>query len=196
MGSSIDATPLNASSDVGASRLAVPSHRLFFALWPGDSLRRALAGRATALVTPDLGRAQRPDQLHMTLEFLGSVPADRLPAILDAAAEVRAGPFEVLLDALEHWRRPQVLCLVAREVPAALTGLVQALRAGLSTRGFDIERRPYRAHVTLGRKVARPPDVAVTEPVRWPASDFVLVESMTEQSGSAYRPLAAWPLRA
>jgi 2'-5' RNA ligase len=159
-------------------------------------VREALAARVATLVTPGTGRAQRPDQLHLTLEFLGSVPADRVPAIREAAAEVRAAPFEVVLDALEYWRRPQVLCLVARETPPELAGLVQALRAGLTARGFDTERRPYRAHLTLARKVARPPDLAPTDPVRWPATDFVLVESITERSGSVYRPLATWPLQA
>ena len=178
-----------------APRKAGPSHRLFFALWPGDPLRQALAARVAALVPPGTGRAQRPDQLHLTLEFMGSVPADRLQAIREAADEVRAEPFEVTLDALEYWRRPQVLCLVARETPPALAGLVQALRSGLAARGFDTERRPYRAHFTLARKVVRSPDLAPTDPVPWPASDFALVESITERSGSIYRPLAAWPLR-
>lgn len=173
-----------------------PTRRLFFALWPGEPLRQALAERVAALVRPGAGRAQRPDQLHVTLEFMGSVPVVRLPDLVEAAAAVRAEPFELVLDALEYWRRPQVLCLVAHEIPAALAGLVQALRAGLAARGFDPERRPFRPHLTVARKVARPPDLAPTDPCRWPATDFVLVESITERSGSLYRPLAAWPLQA
>jgi 2'-5' RNA ligase len=169
---------------------------VFFALWPGEPLREELAARVAALVTPGTGRAQRPDQLHLTLEFIGSVAEERLPAVRAAAAEVRAESFDLVLDALEYWRRPQVLCMVAREIPPALASLVQSLRAGLAARGFDTERRPYRPHLTLARKVARPPDLGPAEPVRWPATDFVLVESLTERSGSVYRPLAAWPLQA
>ena len=188
--------PLSAPGQDAAPSPAGKTHRLFFALWPGEPLRQALAERVAALVAPGTGRAQRPDQLHLTLEFMGSVPADRLLAVREAAAEVRAAPFEFVLDALEYWRRPRVLCLVAREIPPALAGLVQALRTSLAARGFDTERRPYRAHLTLARKVAPPPNLAPTEPVRWPATDFVLVESITERSGSDYRPLAAWPLQA
>ena len=186
---------MNAPGEVAGPCPAGKTHRLFFALWPGDPLRQALAERLAALAAAGTGRAQRPDQLHLTLEFLGSVPTDRLPVIREAAAEVRAEPFEVVLDALEYWRRPQVLCLVARGVPPALAGLVQALRTELEARGFDTERRPYRAHLTLARKVDRPPDPSPTDPVRWPATDFVLVESITERSGSVYRPLPAWPLQ-
>ncbi len=186
---------MNAPDQVAAPGPTAKTHRLFFALWPDEPLRQALAERVAALVAPGTGRAQRPDQLHLTLEFMGSVPADRVPAVLEAAAEVRAEPFELMLDALEYWRRPQVLCLVAREIPPALGGLVQALRAELAARGFDTERRPYRAHLTLARKIARRPEFAPTDPVRWPATDFVLVESITERTGSVYRPLATWPLQ-
>jgi 2'-5' RNA ligase len=72
---------------------------------------------------------------------------------------------------------------------------VQALRAGLAARGFDTERRRYRAHLTVARKVARAPDLVTTDPVCWPATEFSLVESITERTGSIYRPLAAWPLQ-
>lgn len=187
---------MSAPGHVGTRRPGDKAHRLFFALWPGGPLRQALAERVAALVPPGTGRVQRPDQLHLTLEFMGSVPAARLPEVVEAATAVRAEPFELVLDGLEYWRRPQVLCLVAREIPPALADLVQALRAALAARGFETERRPFRAHLTLARKVARPPDPAPAGAFRWPAADFVLVESITERSGSVYRPLAAWPLQA
>lgn len=175
---------------------AVQAHRLFFALWPGEPLRSALAHRVESLVPPGLGRPQRPDQLHLTLEFLGSVPSARLQAARDAAAAVQGEPFELILDAVEYWRRPRILCLVAREIPPALAQLVHTLRAELASRGFDPERRPYRAHLTLARKVGQTPGPAAVEPLRWPATEFALVESVTERAGSIYRPLRAWPLRA
>ena len=174
---------------------AVQTHRLFFALWPTEALRRALAGRVAALVPPGAGRAQRPDQLHLTLEFLGSVPAARLPDLREASAAVHGEPFELVLDALEYWRRPRVLCMVARELPPALVALVQSLRNELASRGFESECRPYRAHLTLARKVGKPPGPAAVDPVHWPATDFALVESVTERAGSIYRPLGAWSLQ-
>lgn len=174
---------------------AVQTHRLFFALWPTEALRTALAGRVAALAPPGSGRVQRPDQLHLTLEFLGAVPAARLPDVREAATAVRAEPFELVLDALEYWRRPRVLCLVARELPPALAALVQSLRSELASRGFEPECRPFRAHLTLARKVGQPPGLAPTDPVHWPATDFALVESVTERAGSIYRPLGTWSLQ-
>jgi 2'-5' RNA ligase len=172
------------------------SHRLFFALWPGDPLRSALAPRIRALQPVGAGRPQRPDQWHVTLEFLGAVPASRVAAVHDAAAKVRGTPCELLLDAVEFWRRPEVLCLVARETPPPLAGLVAQLRAALAAQGFEPETRPFRAHVSRARKVTQPVSTVPFEPLVWPVAEFALVESVTDRSGPFYTPLASWPLHA
>jgi len=169
-------------------------HRLFFALWPSDDLRSALAPRIRALQPEGAGRPQRPDQWHVTLEFLGPVPASRVDLVRDAAAQVRAAPGEIVFDAVEYWRRPEVLCLVARVLPPSLDALVGQLRAGLAARGFEPESRPFRAHLTLARKVHAPVAVVPFQPLSWPVADFALVESITDRSGSVYTPLATWPL--
>jgi 2'-5' RNA ligase len=169
-------------------------HRLFFALWPGDDLRSALAPRIRALQPEGVGRPQRPDQWHATLEFLGSVPASRVAVAREAAEQVRAEPCEIVFDAVEYWRRPEVLCLVARVLPPALDALVTQLRAGLAARGFEPDSRPFHAHLTLARKVHAPVAVVPFQPLPWPVADFALVESITDRSGSVYTPLAKWPL--
>ncbi|NJD30426.1 MAG: RNA 2',3'-cyclic phosphodiesterase [Gammaproteobacteria bacterium] len=170
-------------------------HRLFFALWPADDLRLALAPRIRALLPAGGGRPQRPDQWHVTLEFLGSVPASRVAAVREAAAQVRGGPCEIVFDAVEFWRRPEVLTLVARVLPSPLDSLVTQLRAALAARGFETESRPFRAHLTLARKVTHPVSPVAFEPLHWPAADFALVESITDRSGSVYTPLASWNLQ-
>lgn len=170
-------------------------HRLFFASWPGDGLRSTLAPRIRALQPDGVGRPQRPDQWHVTLEFLGSVPASRVAAAREAAGQVQAGPCEIVFDAVEFWRRPEVLTLVARQLPSPLGTLVDQLREALAARGFEPESRPFRAHMTLARKVARPVTLGAFEPLRWPVADFALVESVTDRAGSVYTPLASWNLR-
>lgn len=170
------------------------THRLFFALWPGEPLRNALAPHIRALQPVGAGRPQRPDQWHVTLEFLGAVPASRVDAARDAAASVRGRPCELQFDAVEYWRRPEVLCLVAREVPPPLVDLVSQLRSALAQRGFQPESRPFRAHVTLARKVSQPVATPSFEPLAWPVTGFALVDSITDRAGSVYTPLATWPL--
>jgi len=169
--------------------------RLFFALWPDAHLRSSLSERVPHVLEGLGGKPQRPDQWHVTLEFLGSVPASRLAAARDAAAQVRGGQCEIVFDAVEYWRRPEVLTLVARVLPPPLDSLVTQLRAALAAKGFEPESRPFRAHMTLARKVTHPVTPVAFEPLHWPVSDFALVESITDRSGSVYTPLASWNLR-
>jgi len=130
----------------------------------------------------------------VTLEFLGSVPASRMALASEAASMVRAGPLEIVFDTVEYWRRPEVLCLVAREVPAPLASLVSQLRSALAARGFATEQRVFRAHFTLARQVVNAAAAPPFEPIRWPARDFALVESVSDRAGSRYRSRARWSL--
>ena len=173
------------------------SDRLFFALWPGPALRDGLAARLPGWTRGITGRVQRPDQWHVTLEFLGDVSAERQIAVQAAAASVRATSFEVQFDAIEHWRRPQVLCLVARQVPEPLVQLVADLRAALAAAGFAPEARAYRPHVTLARKVsAAAPSVHVNPPFAWSSDRYALVRSTSGPAGSRYEPVGWWNLAA
>lgn len=177
-------------TDPGSAR------RLFFALWPdAEVLARAVDAVAT-LVPPGAGRPQRADQLHLTLEFLGGVPESRLQAVREAGATAAAAgsPGAIVLDRLEHWRRPQVLCLTASMVPEPVVALVGSLRDELTARGFRPERREFRPHLTLARKVVRGPSSAAIDPVAWRVDGISLVESTTDPAGSRYSRLETWPL--
>jgi 2'-5' RNA ligase len=174
------------------------ARRLFFALWPGPEALAAAAAAVHRLVPHGTGRPQRPDQLHLTLEFLGGVPEPRLVSVLEAGTAVAgsATPFEILLDRLEHWQRPQVLCLTASVVPEPLVALVRSLRAALAVRGFEPEERSFKPHLTLARKMRMPPSAESTESLRWAAHEYSLVESITGPEGSRYERLSTWPMRA
>ena len=143
------------------------------------------------------GRRQRPDQWHVTLQFLGDVPESRLPAVLDAgsAASGAAMACDIAFDRLEYWKRPQVLCLAAGLAPEALVALAGALRQELRRRGFTFDERPFRAHVTLVRGLGQRPPRPAFEPLVWPVHGYSLVQSMTERSGARYVEIAAWPAR-
>ena len=168
--------------------------RLFFALWPDEPLRATLAGRLPALVSGLGGRPQRPDQWHVTLEFLGEVPGERQPAVRQAAMRVHGASCALNFDRLDYWRRPQVYCLAASQVPTELAGLVRGLRAALAEEGFTPEAREFRPHVTLARKVREARPCALDPPLVWPDDRFALVRSITDPAGSRYEPLDWWNL--
>jgi 2'-5' RNA ligase len=173
--------------------VSVRARRLFYALWPDDPVRHALLHWQTANL-PAAVRWQHRADLHLTLHFLGLVAQDRLDALCALGAGLRAEGFELILDELGHWPRPQVLWAGPAETAPELVELHARLGAGLQALGFEPDSRPFAAHVTLARKIRRwPQGAAALAAVRWPVREFALVESVPG-AVPAYQPLARWPL--
>ena len=78
-------------------------------------------------------------------------------------------------------------------MPDELPRLHARIETGLNALGIETEARTYKPHVTLARKVRKPPAVTELAPVDWPVRELVLVES---RAGAApmYQPLARWVL--
>lgn len=178
--------------------------RLFFALWPDEEQRAALAHATAKAVRGCGGRPMPGVSLHVTLCFLGGVPAARLTE-LDALARriatsrAPAAPLALEFEHLEHWVRPQLLCaLTAPRAPSAEIPLAQNLARALGQRcaaaGFNPDLKPFREHVTLARKVVKARFDARIHPVRWEFAAFTLLESRTLPSGSVYSVVESYPL--
>jgi len=171
------------------------SHRLFFALWPEEETLRRLQPVVQRLKRASPARWLPAERLHLTLAFLGAIEAERLPAVLRCGQAVSADPGGLLLDRVEYWRGPGVICLTSSGEHSGVDELAAELAKRLRDSTFALEKRPFRAHLTLARKCSRaPPEAALSEPIRWPLRAFSLVESIATREGSCYRILASWPL--
>lgn len=168
--------------------------RVFFALWPEPPLRARLSALAGQLHKTLGGRRTHADTVHLTLVFIGELEAARLPDLLALAAAVRVPAFEIGFDRVDCWRRNHIAHLGASQVPDALLDLVRQLEAGLDRTGVGFDRRAYVPHVTLLRKADCGKENPASEPLRWPARDFVLVTSSLRPEGAHYVELGRWPL--
>jgi 2'-5' RNA ligase len=166
---------------------ATPPHggrheRLFTALWPPPSLRAAIAQWQDGWAWPRQAARVKADRLHVTLHFLGDVPAARLPELV-RALPVPFEPFALELGVAEVWPNG-VAVLQPLATPARLRRLHAALGARIAGLGWPLDERPYRAHVTLARRAhgAKPP---VQGPgLRWLVADgYVLVRSLPQGAG-------------
>ena len=171
--------------------------RLFFALWPGEREREALGAWQRALA-PGLeggARAVPPERLHLTLLFLGGVEEPARACLEEAAGRLALpGPFTLRLDRLGHWAGPRVLW-AGGEAPAPLLELVGGLRRAAQGCALAVEERPFALHLTLFRKVRRPPPLPPPpRPLRWTVGGFVLAASRTLPDGARYELLRRWPL--
>jgi RNA 2',3'-cyclic 3'-phosphodiesterase len=189
------------------------NRRLFVALEPPDGVRRRIAALAAELKR-SAGRAADDvrripvENVHLTLQFLGAVPEERVPAftaaVVAAAAAARPAALEVKgAGGFPNARRPRVLWLGLGGDVAAAEALVAALGRSLGPLGFAPEDRPWSAHLTIGRAresrgapglagaLAPRPDA---EGVPWRAAEVVLFESHLSPKGPRYEALLRAPL--
>ncbi len=170
-------------------------HRLFFALWPDDELRAQLVARTAHALTQQ-PRVMQPENLHVTLAFIGAVPAAQLQAVIAIGNSVVFTGGELVFEQLTIWQPAHVLVLKAVQVPQALQQLVSALQQRLTAAGFQLDQRQYQPHVTLARDVrvtaSEKSSETTIEPLHWHARQFVLVESIRHEQGVRYQVLATY----
>lgn len=169
------------------------SERVFFALWPDDITRRQLTQLSQQITQGLAGRVIHADNLHITLVFIG--PVDSHQCLETVAATIQGQRFSLTLDQLGYWRKPQIFWLGTTQLPTALSSLVNQLTAELRVCGYQLESRPYQAHVSLMRKVSSlPQPLPSIPPLQWSVEAFCLVRSLTSAQGAHYQVIARWPL--
>jgi len=97
----------------------------------------------------------RPENIHLTLKFLGNTPEDRLKSIEAALTRACMGmnPIEGEIKgagAFPNPGRPSVLW-VGLECPPALLELKERIESELGALGFEPDDRPFSPHLTVGR---------------------------------------------
>ena len=169
--------------------------RLFFALWPDNGLRQAIASLQGLRNVKDFGRRIPLDNIHITLAFLGNVDKARKECIAHEAGSMHGRSFKLVLDRLGYWSRPQILWLGPSHIPHELESLSEMMNARLLKCGMTSEERPYKPHLTLARNVKKPPPRIKIEPVTWDVKRYSLMESLPVLTrGVNYQELACWEL--
>jgi len=148
-------------------------------------------------------RWTRPDQLHLTLVFLGSLPVVEVGRIDAAVARVAASwrPFAVTMGGgdgfTERRRGGGVAWLRVADGYDEAARLSHALDEAIGASAFrDVAPRP---HLTLARGIDRQllSDLragSVGDGLGWPIDNVVLFRSHTGHGGSRYEALSRHPL--
>lgn len=176
--------------------------RLFVALAISAEVRERLAAQLKELrhAEPSI-RWTDPENLHLTLKFIGHVPDEKLSCIRDALAIVNAASpisFEVRgLRFFPNERRPSV-AWAGVQAPAELANLAGAVDRSLEGCGIHRETRAFAPHITLAR--FKDPRLSQTLRARigqsrneffglQVSSQFELMESKTKSTGAEYTTL-------
>jgi 2'-5' RNA ligase len=148
--------------------------RLFFALWPDDVTRRALQ----SLQHEISGRVSRPENLHLTLAFLGEQPRHRVPELQEVLNAMPPFASRLMIDVLGYFRGARIAWAGMAQPDPALMQWQGLLRAELAARRFIGPRlETFNPHITLARDAEKPPHTVLATPIAWLANRIVLVES-------------------
>jgi len=178
--------------------------RLFVAIEISPEVRAALAALLKELraIAP---RAKwvRPENLHITLKFLGETDSSKLAAIRNALSTIRSSQAATFrfrgLGCFPNAKRARVLW-VGMEASPNLPPLAAEIDQAMHKLGFPLEDRPFTPHLTLARfqPPGLPPELAATQesvPREFgslTAGEFHLIESKLKPAGAEYTSLQSF----
>jgi 2'-5' RNA ligase len=169
---------------------------LFFALWPDEGVRARLARWSSELHAVCGGRPTRPENLHVTLAFLGSVEEARAAEAERAAGGVAPRAISLVLDEPGYWKHNRIAWAGTSVVPPGLEAFVSGLRGALERSQIHFDAKPFVSHVTLLREAREPRAMPALEPIEWRLDGFALVQSVISPRGSRYEIRKSWKGRA
>ena len=174
--------------------------RVFFGLELPEDLRERIA-----MISDGIERARfvPPENLHITLRFIGEVDEPTLQDIADAADDLRVEPVAVTLIGAGHFEsRSRVSAVwLGVEPSAPLIALRARIEAALVRAGLPPERRKFRPHVTVARmNKGRPDEIhhwlaanTMFRAVPFTAHRFVLFSSVPGPEGPNYTAECGFP---
>ena len=168
----------------------VRRHRLFFALEPGGSVREQVS--AYQAVLPVSGRAVPAHQFHVTLSFLGMQEELVIEQLRAIASRLAFQPCELALDQPGQFGRAGIFWLGTSNIPDELAAFQHDLVSALLEARIGYDRKPWKFHLTLYRKMRKHSPTMPAVAIRWRLAGFSLIESVGVKNGVEYHPLGRW----
>jgi 2'-5' RNA ligase len=182
--------------------------RLFIAIVPPPEVQREALGEARSLQWSGEIRWLPPENVHLTLKFLGDTPDSDLAGLDAAIANVCSGHRALDLDlrgagAFPSTQRGRVPWVGVGTGSERLGALASELEDKLASLGFERENRAFHPHATVGRAKSgketglrlggseRNPRVG---PLAFRAESVELLRSRLSEGGAVYSTVASYPL--
>lgn len=164
--------------------------RLFAAVLPDEAAVGALACAARELRADSVrGNFVVPDNYHVTLAFIGET--ERATEAIEALRAVEADAFALTLAGVGKFSRTRGdTYWYGVRMSAALEALYARTQAELTARGFELEARGFRPHVTLARDVIRKSNKEIQAPeIYFKVSAIALMRSDRIDGRLIYSPV-------
>lgn len=186
------------------------TRRLFVAAWLPETAREEASEVLERLRESDTSvKWVSPENLHVTLRFLGDVEESFLDSMIQRLTKEFASveSFDVRFDGIEMFPKrgaPRVVWIGLERGAREIASLASRTERALLDAGVlsEIEKRPFQAHVTLGRPrgargLGRLESLLEQVEVRGGMhllEEVRLVESRLSPRGAEYRAVGRFPL--
>jgi 2'-5' RNA ligase len=129
--------------------------RLFIAVNFNDETRaRLLALRDKLRSLSKRGNFSAPENLHLTLVFLGECDVKQAAVVKAIMNAVKFEPFGITINNIGMFKRGATdIWWAGAEISEPLINLQRDLTNRLTDAGFTLDKRKYSPHITLGREV-------------------------------------------
>lgn len=129
--------------------------RLFIAINFEERVKKQISNLIDELrKTSTQGKFVNEEHMHLTLEFLGEIEKDKVDIIKTVLNSINISAFTIELSNIGYFKRREgnIYWLGIKENKSLLE-LQSNIHKSLTEHGFTLEDRPYKPHITLGRKV-------------------------------------------
>ena len=149
----------------------------------------------------------KPDNIHLTLKFLGDIPQSRVGSLSTAAAHASRGleSFSISVQGSGVFPtrgQPRVLWIGIEDLEGKLGELYRRLEEESAKAGFSKEVRAFHPHLTVARLRKPEGAHALAEahkqmhfaPIEFSVSELLVIRSELSSAGSKYTTISRHPL--
>lgn len=144
--------------------------RVFIAVnFNEDTKSRILKIQAQLRAQALKGNFTRPENFHLTLAFLGETPEEKLQSLFQIMEDTQSPSFDISFNrtgCFTHSRKELWWIAADPDNPGLplLKNIHDRLIARLEQEGFPVDKRPFNAHITLGREIKHTAPIVLDRP--------------------------------
>ena len=180
--------------------------RLFVALKIPDTVKLEIFEHCdVASKNPSEYRWEAKDKVHLTLKFIGEVKEEFLPLIVDELEFIKNySSFDCKISRFGFFFRDNeakiLWCNI--ETDDSIISLVDELNSNLEKHEIEVEKRKFKAHLTLLRIKKQAAENFIKRfkeykfsPVEFNSNEVALIQSVLKPGGSEYKVLKIYELK-
>jgi len=161
--------------------------RLFISVNGDDKTRNQLLSVQEKIKTQSVkGSFTRPENMHLTLVFIGETPEDKIQlisSVIDKALDPPVAPFTLTFSTVGCFKHSnKELWWIGTERNDMRLNTLETIRRrivkDLSSKGVSFDNRPFNPHITLGREIKHEsPIIIPKQEIIFPVNRISLMKS-------------------